>query len=145
MRAAALLAVLTAFPALAQLVQTGPDDPNYCYKVEKISPNLRLSKLTLISGTIKDQTLAPFPNSRVELRKYISDRQQLSIEVVSTDKAGHFDLGVVKPGHYRLLASPIRAFAQPTKLSCPADGPCDLKIVLTTNPTDTPTSVCPIR
>ena len=145
MRTVALLALLTALPALAQFVQTGPDDPNFCYKVEKIRPNLKLSKPTQISGTISDQALAPLPNSRVELRKYISERNQLSVEVVSTDAAGHFDLGLVKPGEYRLLASPLRAFAQPAKLLCPPDAPCDLKIVLAATPTDQPTSVCPIR
>jgi hypothetical protein len=144
MRVAVLLA-LTIIPASAQVVQTGQSDPNFCYKIEKIRPNLELSKPTHVSGTISDQALAPLANSRVELRTFISQIEQVSVAVVSTDNAGHFDLGTVKTGKYRLLASPLRAFAQPDKLVCANSGTCELKVTLAVNPTDMPISSCPVR
>jgi hypothetical protein len=50
--------------------------------------------------------------------RYISQRKQVSVQVVSTDRNGHFDLGTVKAGKYRLLASPHRGFKQPSGLQC---------------------------
>lgn len=141
----ALLFVLVIFPALAQVVGSGPSDPSFCYKIEKIRPNLKLSKPTHVSGTISDQAMAPLANSRVELRTFISEREQVSVAVVPTDNAGHFDLGTVKTGKYRLLASPLRAFAQPDKLACADSATCDLKITLAVNPSDMPISSCPVR
>jgi hypothetical protein len=139
------LIAMLASPVLAQLVQVGPNDPNYCYNVEKIHPNFELHVQIHVLGTVRDETTAPFTNSRVELRKYISQRKQVSVRVVSTDGAGHFDLGIVTPGKYRLLASPTRAFKQPAALQCQSGDVCELKITLIANPTDMPDSQCPIR
>jgi hypothetical protein len=130
---------------LGQVVRTGPVDPDYCYKIETIRPNLELDKSVHAFGTISDQQGAPLKNSRVELRKYRSQRKQITVKVVTTDADGHFDLGVVKPGKYRLLPSPTRGFKQPEKLECPNGSICELKIVLQVNPTDQPDSICPIR
>jgi hypothetical protein len=143
MKVAALLVVMLAGPVFAQLIQTGANDPNYCYQVERIYPNLELRDQVHVVGTIRDQTTAPFINSRVEVRKYVSQRKQES--VVTTDGAGHFDLGNVKSGKYRLLASPHRGFKQPSKLQCQNGDECKLEITLVVNPTDMPDSPCPIR
>jgi hypothetical protein len=69
----------------------------------------------------------------------------VSVRVVSTDGAGHFDLGIVKPGKYRLLASPNRGFKQPSTLQCQDGDMCELKITLVLNPSDMPAASCPIR
>jgi len=129
----------------AQLVQIGPNDPDYCYKIEKIHPNLELRNQVHVVGTLQDQSGAPFVGSRVELRKYFSQRKQVSLRVIATDNTGHFDLGIVQPGKYRLLASPNREFKQPSTLQCQTGDMCELKIVLILNPTDMPDLPCPIR
>jgi hypothetical protein len=145
MKMAVLIVAMLAGPNFAQVVLLGPQNPNYCYDVEKIGPNLKLRDQVHIVGTIRDQTTAPFKSSRVELRNYVSQRKQVSVGVVSTDDEGHFDLGNVKPGKYRLLASPSRAFQQPSILRCQNGPECDLKITLIVNATDQPESICPIR
>jgi hypothetical protein len=128
-----------------QVVRTGPQDPDYCYKIETIVPNLRLIKAAHVKGSIVDKVNAPLKNSRVELRRYISQREQAPIKTVTTDDAGGFDLGTIRAGKYRLLASPTRAFNQPSDLKCNDGSQCDLKIVLQIKDTDQPDSICPIR
>jgi hypothetical protein len=145
MRMTVLLVVILTGPVFAQVVHIGPNDPNYCYEVEKIYPNLEVRNQVHVVGTVRDQTTAPLTSSRVELRTYISQRKQVSMRVVSTDGNGHFDLGIVKPGKYRLLASPHRGFKQPSALLCQSGDMCELKITLIVNPTDMPDSPCPIR
>jgi hypothetical protein len=145
MKMAGLLLAMLAGPVFAQLVQIGPNDPDYCYEVEKIHPNLELRDQVHVVGTIRDQTTAPLTSSRVELRRYVSQRKQVSVRVVSTDRNGHFDLGTVKAGKYRLLASPHRGFKQPSELRCQDGNMCDLKITLVLNPSDLPDAPCPIR
>jgi len=145
MKMTVLLATMLAGPVFAQLVRVGPHDPDYCYEVEKIRPNLELRDQVRVVGTIRDQTTAPFTSSRVESRRYISQRKQESVRIVSTDGNGHFDLGIVKSGRYRLLASPHRGFKQPSELECQSGNACDLNITLVVNPTDMPDAPCPIR
>jgi hypothetical protein len=128
-----------------QLVQVGPSGPDYCYKIETIHPNLELNKSFRVIGTVSDQSGAPLKNSRVELRRYISQRKQVKVKMTTTDADGRFDLGTIEPGRYRLLPSPSRVFKQPSKLQCENEGTCDLKITLVVNATDQPDSICPIR
>jgi len=131
-----VLALLFVAPALAQVVHIGPKDPDYCSKFEKVLPNLELRNEVHILGSIQDQTTAPLQNSRVELRRYISQINEVNVQVVSTDDKGRFDLGIIKPGKYRLLASPHRGFKQPATLLCQNGHECELKITLIVNPTD---------
>lgn len=145
MRIPVLLVALLMGPSFAQVVQIGPNDPDYCYKIEKIRPNLVLRDEVHIVGTVRDATSAPFQNSRMELRKYISQRKQVSMQVITTGRDGHFDLGIVKPGSYRLLASPDRVFKQPSALQCQSGKECDLRITLIANPSDQLDASCPIR
>jgi hypothetical protein len=140
-----VLVAILARPVFAQLVHVGPDDADYCYEVEKLRPNLELHDPVRVVGTIRDQTTAPLTSSRVELRKYISPHKQVSVRIVSTDGSGHFDLGIVKSGKYRLLASPHRGFKQPSQLKCQNRNTCDLNITLILNPTDMPGAPCPIH
>jgi hypothetical protein len=131
--------------SLGQLVFSRPPGPDYCYRVEKIQPNLELNRQLRVGGTITDQLRNPFKNSRVELRKYISQRKQTTVKVATTDASGHFDLETVKPGRYRLLPSPSRVFKQPSPLECNDSDTCKLRIMLMINATDQPDSICPIR
>ena len=111
---------------------------------EKIEPNLELQQQTHITGRVTDIAGVPLKNSPVELRSYISQHNQVTVKVTSTGENGQFDLGTVKKGTYRLLASPNRVWKQPTKLEC-AGEKCDLNIALQINPTDLPDAGCPIR
>jgi hypothetical protein len=129
---------------LGQLVQVGPSDPNFCEKGEHLTPNLRLAEMAHISGILVDDSGAPFKTSHVELRIFVSAKQQHSVKTVVTDEHGQFDLGKVDPGQYRLLASSTRAFAQPQALVCTMKD-CKFNIKLHANPTDLPLSICPIR
>jgi hypothetical protein len=138
-----LAMVLCAMPA--QVVQIGPNDPDYCYKIETIRPNLVVRETTHAAGSVHDQAGGVVQKSRIELRRYISQRKQVTVRVVSTDDGGHFDLGTVNRGNYRLLASPHRGFKQPSTLQCSGGKNCELEIVLFVNPTDQLDSSCPIR
>ena len=80
--------------------------PEYCSQVESIHPNFTPAGDVLVRGRITDQTTAPFQNSPIELRRFISERKQVTVKKVSTDADGKFDLGLVKHGDYRLLLSP---------------------------------------
>jgi hypothetical protein len=138
---------------LGQIVFTGPRDPDYCYKIEKIQPNFELKNPVHVIGTVSygmntdagGYELSALANSKVELREYISQRKQVSVKVVTTDIHGQFDLGTVKPGRYRLLPSPDRGARQPSQLKCEDGSTCELKIILTLSATDQPDSLCPIR
>jgi hypothetical protein len=127
-----------------QVVQTGHPSPNYCSQIEHIRPNLDIAQPAQVRGTITDGQGAPLKNSRVELRKYISEKKQTSFVVVKTDTAGHYDLGTVPAGRYRLLGSATRAFKQPETLKC-SSVDCELNITLQVNATDQPDSICPVR
>ncbi len=138
-------------PSSAQVVFIGkPPDKNFCYKIETIRPNLVLSESVHILGRIFIAGIGlqpgelPLKNSRVELRKYISQRKQTTVKVVTTDEKGYFDMGTVEAGKYRFLASPDRSCQQPTSLKCPS-GKCELNIGLQMNPTDMCVSICPVR
>lgn len=139
-----LLSTVIIAPRLQSQVQIGPSDSNFCEKAEHLIPNLRVTEIASISGSLVDDMGAPFKTSRVELRTYISAKQQSSVKTVITDERGRFDLGGVEPGQYRLLASATRAFAQPQTLTCAAKE-CNFDIKLHVNPTDLSTSVCPVR
>ncbi len=143
-RVFAILLFATAV-ASAQLVFIGPTDPDYCLKVEKIRPNLKLSGRVHLKGIIVDQTGGPLKDSQIELRNYVSESVQLPFAIVKTNATGEFDFQTVPKGDYRLLASPSRAFKQPDELWCRSDAQCFLKITVKVNPTDMPDSGCPIR
>jgi protocatechuate 3,4-dioxygenase beta subunit len=127
----------------AQVVSLGSGSPD-CKAIEKVRPNLELRQQTQVKGSIKDQAGAPLENSKVELRRYLSEAQQQTVKVVHTDKSGVFELGQIEPGKYRLLASPTRAFKQPDHLKCNQKS-CSFSIVLQANATDQPDSLCPVR
>jgi hypothetical protein len=69
MRAYFLIVALLADSAKGQLVQTGTPGSDYCYRIERIEPNLALQKEIRIFATIKDQSGGSFRSSRLQLRK----------------------------------------------------------------------------
>ena len=142
---ATAIVMLTAIAASGQLVQFGSNDPGYCLSVEHVKPNLNLSDPVQLKGRVVDQTGAPFKNTPVELRSYVSEVQQISVRRVMTDSNGNFNFGLVAKGKYRLLPSSTRWFRQPDKLDCYTHDKCSLDITLQTNGTDLPDSQCPIR
>ena len=111
---------------------------------EVAQPNLKLESATDFSGVIKDQTGAPFENSKVQLRIQKPDGTQTPYRTVTTDKQGRFDFGTVAPGTYRLLPAPHRGFKQPDMVLCPR-GNCEVNLVIKANKTDQPFAGCPIR
>jgi hypothetical protein len=119
-------------------------DKDWCYRAETIRPNLEFQEPKHILGRITDIVGAPLMKSRVELRKYVSQRKQTTVKVTTTDENGYFDMGIVEAGKYRFLASPNRAFQQPINLKCWGKN-CELNIGLKINPTDMPLSACPVR
>ena len=140
---AAFAVFVAATFARCQLVEIGPPDPHYCEKL-KVAPNLVVKQDARISGRLIDQTGAPFQDSPVELRLYISPIQQSVVAEVKTDRDGQFRFERVNAGKYRLIASPTRAFQQPSELRCDS-GDCEFAIALGVNPTDMPDSQCPVR
>ncbi len=133
--------------AQGQVVEGGVSrvTPEYCSQVEPIHSNFTPAEDVVVRGRITDQTTAPFQNSPIELRRFISERKQVTVKKVSTDADGRFDLGLVKRGDYRLLLSPHRGFKQPEKLECSSTRDCTVDAVLVANPTDGPAAGCPIR
>jgi hypothetical protein len=103
-----------------------------------------LEEDTRIHGRLTDESGAPFRHSRIELRSFVSQSEQITVKSIVTDDDGKFGLGVVKQGNYRLLLSPNRGFKQPAKLECLQKN-CTLDTVLMTNPSDMPGAGCPIR
>jgi hypothetical protein len=143
---ACLLFLATATSAQCQLVSIappGPPDPHYCDRI-KVEPNLTIEKDADVRGRVVDATGAPFSNSPVELRIFLSPTKQVPSKRVNTDADGNFHLESVKAGKYRLVASPTRAFQQPALLRC-ANKQCEFSITLQVNPTDLPDSQCPVR
>jgi hypothetical protein len=70
--------------------------------VEHIKPNLHVPSSVQLTGHIEDETVAPFKNSRIELRRYISDVRQVRTANAKTNENGDFRLGNVSKGDYRV-------------------------------------------
>jgi hypothetical protein len=87
-----------------QVVEIGADGKarapqatsEYCTQVEPIRANLKLTRDTRVRGRVIDETTAPFQNSPIELRRFISAVKQVTVKKSSTDDDGKFDLGTVK-------------------------------------------------
>lgn len=129
--------------AHCQLVQIGPPDPHHCGRL-KVKPNLMMEQDADITGRSIDGSGAPFRDSPVELRLFISPTKQTNTKSVLTDADGHFRIDAVKAGKYRLIASPARVFQQPESLRC-VNKQCELSITLQASPTDMPDYQCPVR
>jgi hypothetical protein len=128
-----------------QVVSIGPQDPNYCQKVERILPNLILKQNAHVYGVVSEDAENPIVRREVVLKSYRSPSNERILRTVQTDDVGRFDFGDLVAGRYRLVASWTRAFRQPNQLQCPKSSDCDLSIQLKALPTDGPDSVCPVK
>ncbi len=130
-----------------QIVQRGatPITPEYCLQDETIRPNFSPTHDVVVHGRITDQVNVPLQKSSIELRRYVSEQEQVTVKKISTDSDGKFDLGLVRAGGYRLLLSPHRGFKQPDKLQCSSSKDCTINAVLVVNSSDGPAAGCPIR
>jgi hypothetical protein len=145
------LAILASIIALAssaqgQIVTVGPPgqpDPHYCDRFT-VEPNFTLEQDADVSGRISDASGAPFRNSPVELRAFVSPSRQVLSLTAKTDADGNFQMVGIEAGKYRLIASPTRAFQQSAPLRCVTKH-CDLVITLKASPTDQMDSQCPVR
>jgi hypothetical protein len=90
----------------------GPPDPHYCDRFT-VEPNLTTELDANVHGRVVDATGAPFSNSPIELRVFVSSTKQVPSRTVKTDSDGNFHIEGIKAGKYRLVASPTRAFQQP--------------------------------
>jgi hypothetical protein len=139
-----LLSVLMSVAVSSQTVMTTPLPVSEC-PTEVVTANLVLIHSTHVVGTLRDQTTAPFNQSKIVLRRYERASKVVDFKTVTTDEAGNFDLGTLSSGRYRLLAAPHRGFAQPEKLDCGRERECKLEITLETNPSDLAYAACPIK
>jgi 5-hydroxyisourate hydrolase-like protein (transthyretin family) len=110
-----------------------------------VKPNLELRTKRHVAGTVKDQSGAPFAQSRVLIQKFRDNEESTTFKEVMTDEQGRFDFGTVGAGRYRFLPSPNRAFKQPKRVSCGAEDICELDLTLEVNPSDQAFMNCPIQ
>jgi len=139
---AALWILLFSSAACPQTVLQPWDNP--CYR-EKVEPNLELKVKQHLTGELKDQSGAPFVQSRILLRRFRDKEKFTTFKEVFTDDEGRYDFGMVRPGKYRFLPSPSRAFKQPKQVHCIEGKTCKLNLVLEANPTDQAFVNCPIQ
>jgi hypothetical protein len=112
---------------------------------EVVRSNFELKEKTHLSGRLRDSSGAEFVNSKIILKKADEKEKFVLYRTISTDKDGHFDIGVVDAGQYRFLPAPNRGFKQPVKLLCYAGEECEIDLVLQSNPTDQPFVGCLIQ
>jgi hypothetical protein len=112
---------------------------------ENVHANLEVKVKQRVSGELKDQSGAAFGLSQVQLRASKGSGKFVTYRTVTTDRKGRFDFGLVDSGRYRFLPSPSRAFKQPKQVDRFEGEACELKIVLTTNPSDQQFAGCPIQ
>lgn len=143
--AAILVLATVVLPSVAQKTGVNQPAPASCENIERIKPNFEPYQNVQLAGRVRDRTGAPLANSVVELRLYENESTQTLVKQATTDEDGHFDLGYVRKGRYRLLASPTRAFKQADKLECGIGNECNLPIVLEAEPADSPMAQCPVR
>ena len=139
--------VLFANAAFAQMVVRPEQIP--CSE-EVVRSNFELKGKIHVSGEWKDLSGAQFVNWKIVLKradekeKFVLYRAN-STNANSTNKDGHFDLGVGDVGRYRFLLAPNRGFKQPVRGLCREGRDCEINLVLQANPTDQPFAGCPIQ
>jgi hypothetical protein len=109
--------VLFASAAFTQMV-IGPEQ--IPCREEVVRSNFELKGKIQVAGELKDSSGAQFVNWKIVLKradekeKFVLYRAN-STNANSTNKDGHFDLGVGDVGRYRFLLAPNRGFKQPRK------------------------------
>jgi hypothetical protein len=111
-------------------------------KNETVKANFELKEQRHVLGELKDQTAAPFQDSRVILRKQGDKGKFVEYRTVNTDKQGRFDLDA---GEYRFLPAPNRGFKQPKEVKCGNGTDCEIKLVLEVSASDQEFGGCPVQ
>jgi hypothetical protein len=88
---------------------------------ELVRSNFELKGRIPISGELKDSSGAQFVNSKIVLKRADETEEFVLYRTLSTDKDGHFDLGVVDVGRCRFRLAPNRGFEQPLRVLCRED------------------------
>jgi hypothetical protein len=135
-------AMLLASAAFAQMVIRPEQIP--CGE-EVVRSNFELKGKIHVAGELKDSSGAQFVNSKIVLKRADEKEKFVLYRAISTNKDGHFDLGVVDVGRYRFLLAPNRGFEQPVRVLCREGRDCEINLVLQANPTDQPFAGCPIQ
>ena len=133
---------LFASAAFAQMV-IGPEQIPCSEEV--VRSNFELKGKIHVSGELKDSSGAQFVNSKIVLKRADEKEKFVLYGAISTNKDGHFDLGVGDVGRYRFLLAPNRGFKQPVRVLCREGRDCEINLVLQANPTDQPFVGCPIQ
>ena len=134
--------VLFASAAFAQTVIRPEQIP--CSE-EVVRSNFELKEKIHVSGELRDSSGAQFMNSKIVLKRLDEKEKFVLYRSISTDRDGHFDLGVVDAGRYRFLPAPNRGFKQPVRVLCQEGRDCEINLVLQANPSDQPFAGCPIQ
>lgn len=142
-----LLLVLTSVVSYAQEPSKESDDLR-CEKFlknETIAPNLKLRATTRISGRLNDSNYQTLKNWPVELKQWKSRKRQIRVKLVKTDETGRFELGLVGPGEYRLIAGPDRSWEQIRRIECIGSGDCSMNLLLYPAERDKAGENCPVQ
>jgi hypothetical protein len=132
--------VLFASAAFAQMV-IGPEQIPCS---EEVVPS-NFAANGKIHLELKDSSGAQFVNSKMVLKRADEKEKFVLYRPISTNKDGHFDLGVGDVGRYRSRLAPNRGFKQPVRVLCREGRHCEIKLLLQANPTDQPFVGCPIQ
>jgi hypothetical protein len=112
---------------------------------EVVRSNFELKEKIHVSGELRDSSGAQFANWKVILKKADHKEKFVLYRAISTNKDGHFDLGVVEAGRYRFLPAPNRGFKQPVSVLCYGGRDCDIDLILQANSSDQPFAGCLIQ
>ena len=132
--------VLFASAAFAQMV-IGPEQIPCS---EEVVPS-NFAANGKIHLELKDSSGAQFVTSKMVLKRADEKEKLVLYRPISTNKDGHFDLGVGDVGRYRSRLAPNRGFKQPVRVLCREGRHCEIKLLLQANPTDQPFVGCPIQ
>ena len=132
--------VLFASAAFAQMV-IGPEQIPCS---EEVVPS-NFAANGKIHLELKDSSGAQFVTSKMVLKRADEKEKLVLYRPISTNKDGHFDLGVGDVGRYRSRLAPNRGFKQPVRVLCREGRHCEIKLLLQANPTDQPFAGCPIQ
>lgn len=135
--------------AFGQLVCIG--DACSCDHEKTPPPNLSIAKLTHVRGTLVEETTGlPLiaENTIVQVRT-VGEKSVVVMAVV--DSQGHFDLGMIPAGQYRLIAARRlpngnleRQLAdQPKPMECSGESDCAVSAIQRIHGTDLPFEFCP--
>jgi hypothetical protein len=148
-RICSLLTILLLPSSLQGQLICNPPELCSCEK-EEVSPNLTIATTVRLTGALFDASGAPIQFNRTIVQVLNPKSNQILTSAI-LDEEGRFDLGIVPPGRFRLIAfwsqekKVIRLplFDQPKPVSCRGEDECHLEILLALHGTDQRFESCP--